>query len=549
MKTPTLGLIAAAILYASHAVAQGAAAAPAAPAAAPAAPGGAPGEPPKDKPDLEAYGTLLPFLEYVWTAGATPLGSTSTAPLLAPSGAFTGIDHPGRFRMSSGTSHFGFRGDLPIADDYLKLIWQIESPVPIDGDGPAFWGSRNSHVGFTGMWGTLLYGNWDTPMKVVTATSVNPIKGGYVADMIPIIGTAGSSTFALNPDPILLAAWQLPVNRAGFFRHETNTVQYWTPTVAGFSGRVMFAANEHRIIGTPADPPLRPTEAAVSINPYLISTYIGWDNEWLRLRAAYEYHRDYFGLGSLGGGLGEGPESAHSRDAGVLGLGMVKINAKSDYMTRIVVTGDYLKYHTNDTTELGIGQVNNLSRAAVYGLIQQHYKKISLWVAGGHATEGTCSLKGNDPVSGAPRTCATKGMSADYGTVGVLLSFTKDSGIYAIGYGLWNDIAARYSPFPLIDREHATNASLPNTGQISYGSDTKSFGLGFVHVFNVGIFGKDMTKPPPEKPKAAPPAPTAPAETAAPTEKPEEKPADESPPGDAAAEPEETEEKPPAAKP
>src|SRR5262245_43727594 len=116
MKTPTLGLIAAAILYATPAAAQSTPAGASGPAPAPGAPATAPGAPgkPVDKPDMEVYGTLLPFFEYVWTSGATPLGSTSTAPLLAPSGAFSGINHPGRFRMTSGTSHFGFRGDLPI---------------------------------------------------------------------------------------------------------------------------------------------------------------------------------------------------------------------------------------------------------------------------------------------------------------------------------------------------------------------------------------------------------------------------------------------------
>ena len=494
---------------------------------------------------MEIYGTLLPFLEYVGTTGATPLGTNpSPAPALVPAGTFTGINHPFRFRMTSGTSHFGFRGDLPIASDYLKLIWQVESPVPIDGEGPAFWGSRNSHVGLTGLWGTFLYGNWDTPMKVVTATSVNPIKGGYVADMIPIIGTAGASSFSLNPDPILLAAWQLPVNRAGFFRHETNTVQYWSPTVAGFSARVMYAANEHRIAGVPEneDPPRPLTE--VSINPWLFSAYLGWDNDWLRLRVAYEYHNDYFGLGSIGG-VGESLESPHSEDAGILGLGMLKINAKSDYMTRIVVTGDYLKYHTDDESPTGIGQVNNLSRAAFYGLIQQHYKQISLWVAGGHATEGTCSLKGIDSVTMQPRECSTTGLSADYGTVGLLYSFTKDSGIYAIGYGLWNDVAARYSPFPIIDSKHASAAFLPNVGEISHGSDTLGAGLGFVHVFNLGITGKDMTKPPPPaKLKQTPPA--APAANVAPAEEPKKEEV-KGPPDTDITEPEETEEKPPEA--
>ena len=141
----------------------------------------------------------------------------------------------------------------------------------------------------------------------------------------------------------------------------------------------------------------------MAINPWLFSAYIGYDNDWLRIRAAYEYHRDYFGLASLGG-QGEGINTAHSEDAGVLGLVMLKINAKSDYMTRIVVTGDHLRYHTDDFTPTGIGQVTNLSRSAVYGLAQQHFKKFSIWVAGGHATEGSCSLRG--------QTCATKGLSA-----------------------------------------------------------------------------------------------------------------------------------------
>jgi predicted porin len=519
--------MAAAIFYTSSADAADAAPATAAPA------------PVADKPDMEIYGTLLPFLEYVGTTGATPLGTESTAPNLVPTNSNTGINHDFRFRMTSGTSHFGFRGDLPVADDWLKLIWQIESPVPIDGEGPAFWGSRNSHVGVTGLWGTLLYGNWDTPMKVVTATSVNPIKGGYVADMIPIIGSAGASTFALNPDPILLAAWELPVNRAGFFRHEVNTVQYWSPTIAGFSGRAMFAANEHRIIGVPAneDPP-RPL-SQVAINPWLFSAYLGYDNEWLRLRVAYEYHRDYFGLASLGG-QGEGINTAHSEDAGALGLAMVKINAKSDYMTRIVVTGDHLRYHTDDFTPNGVGQVTSLARSAVYGLVQQHFKKFSVWVAGGHATEGSCALRG--------QSCETTGLSADYGTVGLLYSFTKDSGMYAIGYGLWNDIQARYSPFPLIDSRHASNTSVPNTGEIAPGADTMSVGLGFVHVFNVGIFGQ--TQPPPAQTQKEAPKeePGAQQDRIAPAEK-QEKKADEGPPDADVAEPEETEEQPTAPKP
>jgi predicted porin len=486
----TLGLLATAVLSTSPA--------PAADVPSPAAQDAA-----KDVADMEVYGTLLPFFEYVGTFGATPQGTTSPAPNLIGNASITGLNHDPRFRMTSGTSHFGFRGDLPIAGDVFKLIWQVESPTPIDGEGPNMWAARNSHVGFTGVWGTFIYGNWDTPMKWVTTTSVNPIKGGYVADMIPIIGSAGAQTPALNSDPTLVAAWELIPNRAGFFRHEVNTVQYWSPTIAGFSARLMFGANEHRLAGTTSEP---------AVNPYLFSGYIGWDNSWLRLRYAAELHNDYFGLGNLGG-QPDGQNSPHSRDIGHLGLASVTLNGSTDYKTRIVVTGDYLTYHTDDTTPNGVGLVTELSRMAVYGLVQQSFGSHNVWVAGGHATEGTCGLRGFD-------SCPTTGLSADYGTLGYLYSFTKDSGVYLIGYGLWNDIVARYSPFPILDSQKASSTTrgttfsfLPNIGEIAAGADTLGVGLGFVHTFNVGIFGQTAQAPAkptqpvpvPEPKKAQPP--------------------------------------------
>lgn len=484
----TLGLIASAAIYALPAAAQ--------------APSPAAQDAVKDVPDMEVYGTLLPFFENVGTSGATPQGTQSPAPLLVGNSVFTGRNHDRRFRMTAGTSHFGFRGDLPVAKDWLKLIWQIESPTPIDGEGPNMWSTRNSHVGLTGLWGTLTFGNWDTPMKWVTTTSVNPIKGGYVADMIPIIGAPGAQTPAINSDPTFQASWELIPNRAGFFRHEVNAVQYWSPTIAGFSARVMFAANEHRLAGSSSEVP---------VNPYLISGYVGWDNSWLRVRYSAEFHNDYFGLGNLVGGIQDSTNTPRSQDWGHLALISLTLNGNSDYKTRIVLTGDYLDYQVDDVTANGLGLVTEYSRLAAYGLVQQHFGSHSVWVAGGHATEGNCGLR-------VSPTCATTGLSADYGTLGYLYSFTKDSGIYAIGYGLWNDITGRYSPFPILDSRKASGSSggslfsfLPNIGEIAPGADTVGVGIGFVHSFNVGIFGQSSqaparpTQPAPEPPKRAQP--------------------------------------------
>jgi predicted porin len=64
--------------------------------------------------------------------------------------------------MTVGTTNIGFRGTLNLFEN-LKVTWQVESGVPLDGDGPPnTFASRNSHIGFTGGWGTLIWGAWDT---------------------------------------------------------------------------------------------------------------------------------------------------------------------------------------------------------------------------------------------------------------------------------------------------------------------------------------------------------------------------------------------------
>jgi predicted porin len=444
--------------------------------------------------EMEVYGTLLPFVENVGTFGATPPGTMSQA-YQAQSGSFTGINHDRRFRMTAGTSHLGFRGGLPLGSE-LKLIWQIESPAPIDGEGPSNWANRNSHAGFTGGWGTLIYGNWDTPMRWVTVTSVNPIKGGYTGDMTPIIGSPGHSTPAWNSDQTFIALIEVPPNRAGFFRHEANSVQYWSPTLAGFSLRAMFAANEHRTAGIPSPAPgIPPTE--LGLNPYLVSGYIGYDNEWLRIRYAAELHNDYFGMANL---VGQGPalNAPSSTDIGHLALASVKINAGTEYETRVVATGDLLSYHT-DVTSAGVGLTNEFSRAAIYALAQQKLGSNNIWGSYGMATEGSCNVTG----PGNESLCTTKGLGATYYTLGYMYEFTQSASIYGLGYALFNDVSARYTPFPLLDSRAASDASRPNLGEISYGSDSIGVGIGFVYSFNAKLLGD--AKAPPAKAEATPP--------------------------------------------
>src|SRR4051812_48471568 len=68
-------------------------------------------------PLVEIYGTLVPFLEYAHTTGATPAnkympGMTSANQVGAA--AYTGINSPGRGVMDPATSNIGFRGGVEL---------------------------------------------------------------------------------------------------------------------------------------------------------------------------------------------------------------------------------------------------------------------------------------------------------------------------------------------------------------------------------------------------------------------------------------------------
>lgn len=483
-----------------------------------------------DNVNVEFYGTLLPFFENVGTSGATKSTGFVTGTSLLSVDQHTGVNHERRFRMTSGTSHLGFRGDFGIAGDNLKLIWQVESPAPIDGEGPSNWAARNSHVGFSGFWGSLVYGNWDTPMRWASVTSVNPIKGGYTGDLTAIIGTPGHSVPAWNSDQLFRAAFQVGENPVGFFRHEANSVQYWSPTVAGFSLRVMYAANEHRIAGI--------YNNEQSLNPYVVSASLGFDYEWLRIRYAAEVHTDLFGTRVVAGAgpfldpVGDGtfvPRS--STDVGHLGLIALRINRDTDYETRLVGVGDYLSYHTDTISP---NTIDEFSRPAYYVLAQQSFGNHDIWVSYGQAFEGDCHI--TDAAPGVPTPCTTKGLGAAYPSAGYMYSFADSASIYALGYYVINDVSARYTSFPMLESRRNSVDGLPNIAETSAGSDTFGVGIGFVYSFNVKLLGGDggakpaaANRPPAEKPTAAPdpePAPkaAAPAEEDAAADEPDTEP-------------------------
>ena len=397
---------------------------------------------------LEIYGAFLPFLEYVSTAGATPSGLAGGASQVQGS-LYTGINAPARFRMTAGTSAIGFRGRLELLPQ-LQVIWQVENAVPIDGEGPNTFASRNSHVGFSGSWGSLIWGNWDTPWKWATLVTVNPIEGSFVPDYLAILSTPGFGVSAVNTTSLL----QGGVTNAAFYRREANSVQYWSPILAGFSARLSATLNESR--PSPADVPGPPP------NPWLVSGYLGFDGGGLRIRYAYELHHDYFGMYNLGELMSDAPTA--SNDQGHQLTVQYVLRITPELRTRIVGTGELLSYRTNDTV---VDAFDRYSRPAFYVLLEQTVFGHRVWAAYGEAFSGTCHRVGGNP-------CSTMGLGARDVSAGYLYAFTPTAQVYLAGYRVINDASSMHSPFPPL------NSQAP-------GSDITGVGAGIFYSFGLGI--------------------------------------------------------------
>jgi hypothetical protein len=409
---------------------------------------------------VELYANLMPFVEYVRAAGPTPANFAESPDHIGIAVAnYNGVAPAPRVRMLSGTSHFGVRGSLALVEQ-LRIVGQIETAIPLDGD-PNPWESdipnRNSFLGLTGDWGTLAFGRLDTPYKWSTLTTVNPIKGGYVADYTPVIGTPGFLATAINSVPRWVAG--NAVSNTAFDRREANSIQYWSPILWGFYARFSYTTNEHR-----------PNDDAESVrsNPYIVSMAAGFDFQGLRLRYAWENHHDYFGLGYIYNLLSGAPdpETRTANDYGNKGVAQYTLSITPHVKTRVAGIFEYLKYTAEATIP---GDINRYERPAFYALVEQTLWKHHVWGAYGRAYSGKCGR-----VGGA--SCSTAHVGAQWVMGGYMFQFTENVQAYLMGYRLINERSALYVTTPALQREG-----------LSPGVDTTGMGLGFYYAFGADL--------------------------------------------------------------
>ncbi len=232
------------------------------PPAAPAAP-----------PLAQIYGTLNVNLQYTEASDATAAGAN-----ISP-----------RAAISIDSTNIGVRGTLGVAEG-LKVVYQCETQASIDGEDNRLLCNRNSRVGLSGGWGTLFYGNWDTPYKALAygTKADDPMGNTDVFGFQGIFGTPGygvRSTAFNGAAPSSATAGAIAA-RAGFDQRAANSVAYWTPKISGLSGRVQYSVNEFRSADGRSD-------------PQLLAAAVNFDAGGLSVGVAAEYHEDLLGLRAI----------------------------------------------------------------------------------------------------------------------------------------------------------------------------------------------------------------------------------------------------------
>lgn len=301
---------------------------------------------------------------------------------------------------------------------------QIHKPAP-DGFYGTSIAAGNTILGSPGFG----VGN-TTQSGRVGVTGVQAVAGG-----VPIPGVFTTPAVSGAPD-------------ATFDRRQGNSVQYWTPSLKGFSGRIAYSANEQKSAN----------ELTPNINPYIGSIAAMYENGPIYTALAYERHEDYFGLFGLTGNALQGPSAtnASSRDTGYkAGVGYTFLKT-----TTVNVVAERLEYETSQTLP---GAVNEYNREAIYVSVLHKIGPGTIRASFGKGFSGDCKASG--------AACSTAGLAAKAAAIGYSHSFSKRTDVYALYIYIDNDALASY------------NFGFNPLNPAGVGSDPSGLGIGIRHTF------------------------------------------------------------------
>lgn len=420
----------------------------AAPAAAPAAP----------KASVTVYGTINVNVQSTMAKDATVQTKS--------------VDS--RMAVSTDSSNVGVKAMADVAYG-LSALAQCETSANVDAIGTAGLCNRNSRVGLShAQFGTLFYGNWDTPFKAASyGTKLDDPFGN--TDVFGYQSLMGSPGFNARSGGWITAAAAAPTGNVpypagsavhGFDTRANNSVAYHSPKLFGASVKLQYSVDEF-------------AAANGRVNPNLFSAGVNYEWNGLSIAAAIERREDAFGLAVINGAA-QGTTAAKPAFGATAGntttLGSVdmawKVGAGYELGTPVGTTTvsflvDNLTYAQDDAPANAIKEYKRLA----WQIAAKHrYGDHELRARYNAAGEGDC-----DEADGSTITCDTADYGATQFTVGYALHLSKSAQAYLSYTKIMNDEKAAYT---------LTIGGAPAVaGATPAGADPQAVGLGIRYAF------------------------------------------------------------------
>jgi predicted porin len=420
--------------------------APAKPAAAPAA----------AKPLFQIYGTLNVNFQVTEAPNATNPAQS--------------VDY--RTGVSVDSTNIGIRGTADVAYG-LGVVYQCETSAQIDAIGVSGLCNRNSRLGVSSPYGTLFYGNWDTPYKAMTyGTKADDVFGNTdVYGIQNIISSPGfngrSSAFiAANPGgPDAAGAFPAGAATPSFDIRAQNSVAYHSPKVAGVSAKLQYSTDEF-------------ATANSVLTPRLYSAAVNFDFGPLSVTGGAEVHEDAFGLAviNLAPATDGSPAARPAFGATVPNSSTV---SSMDWAWRVAAGYELAWAFGTTTVNAAVEQLTYEQDDAVTNQISD-YDRMAYAVGakhrmGNHEFRARYSLADDGDCTGVGFSCSTDGYGAWNLALGYAHHLSKAAQVYVYYTLLENEAQAQYT--------FATAGVAAVAGATPRGADPYAAGLGLRYAF------------------------------------------------------------------
>jgi hypothetical protein len=411
---------------------------------------------------VTVYGTFNVNSQWTRSIGATQgVTGITTATTLR--------DISPRIAVDTDSSNVGVRAALPFAD-WGKAIAQCETSANVDGISVSGICNRNSQLGINGVFGTIFYGNWDTPYKSAWygTKADDPFGNTDVFDRAALIGVA--------PFNVKSSTWKAATGDviSGFNLRAQNSIAYWTPAYYGFSAKVQYGANEFK-------------DTQGNVSPKLWSANLVYDRGPLSVIGAYQSHEWGYGLnGFNAAAVTGGLPQTHT-------FGSTALNSTTSHTedySWVVGAGYELQWAGGATTPSFIfnqvkfmqprgptGSIKDYNHYAWSASLKHRYGPHELRGRYDKAEAGGCTLQGG----GA---CSTADYGADMITAGYAFYFAPTAQVYLTWTQIRNDKFAQYSFATSGAAAIAGGSSAGNVrGTVLPGQDPQALALGMRYAF------------------------------------------------------------------